>query len=64
MGSVRDHLFLKRIQADLFQPEMALKVGVSVRKVQAWEHDKIIPTADEWQILTSILLMDSAFPKC
>jgi DNA-binding transcriptional regulator YiaG len=34
-----DHLLLKRIKADLAQPDLAVKAGVSVRKVKAWEHD-------------------------
>jgi hypothetical protein len=33
---------LKRIKANLSQLEMAVKAGVSVRKVKAWEHDQII----------------------
>jgi DNA-binding transcriptional regulator YiaG len=59
-----DHLLLKRIEADLSQPEMAVKLKVSVWKVKAWEHDQIIPTADEWRALESILNLDSEFPKC
>jgi DNA-binding transcriptional regulator YiaG len=31
-----DYLLLKRIEADLSQPELAAKSGVSVRKVKAW----------------------------
>jgi ribosome-binding protein aMBF1 (putative translation factor) len=54
---------LKRIEADLSQPEMAVKLKFSVRKVKAWEHDQIVPTADEWRVLESILNMDCAFPK-
>jgi DNA-binding transcriptional regulator YiaG len=59
--TVGDHLLLKRIKANLSQLEMAVKAGVSVRKVKAWEHDQIIPTADEWRVLTGILHLDSAF---
>ena len=58
-----DHLLLKRIEANLSQPEVAIKAGVSVRKAMAWEHDQIVPTADEWRVLTGILHLDSTFPK-
>jgi DNA-binding transcriptional regulator YiaG len=53
--TVGDHLLLKRIQANLSQPDVAVKAGVSVRKVKAWKNDQIIPTADEWRVLTGIL---------
>jgi len=33
-----DHLLLKRIKANLSQPEVAIKAAVSVRTVKAWEH--------------------------
>jgi transcriptional regulator with XRE-family HTH domain len=39
-----DYLLLKRIKADLSQQELAVKSGVTVRKVKAWEHDQSIPT--------------------
>jgi DNA-binding transcriptional regulator YiaG len=58
-----DHLLLKRIEANLSQAEMAIKSGVSVRKVKAWEHDHIEPTEAEWQVLAGILRLDSTFPK-
>jgi DNA-binding transcriptional regulator YiaG len=58
-----DHLLLKRIKADLSQPELATKAGVSVRKVKAWEHDQISPTADEWRTLVGILNLESECPK-
>jgi DNA-binding transcriptional regulator YiaG len=61
--TVGDHLLLKRIQADLSQPEMAAKLKISVRKVKAWEHDQIVPTTAEWRVLTDILRLDLAFPK-
>ena len=56
-------ILLKRIEADLSQPEMAVKAGVSVRKVQAWEHDKIIPTGIEWRVLAGVLHLDSSLQK-
>jgi len=40
-----DHLLLKRIEANLSQPEVALQVGVSELTVRAWEHDPSPPTA-------------------
>jgi ribosome-binding protein aMBF1 (putative translation factor) len=58
-----DCLLLKRIEADLSQPELAVKSGVSVRKVKAWEHDQIIPSEAEWQALAGILHLDLAEPK-
>jgi hypothetical protein len=50
-----DHLLLKRIAANLSQPEVAEKTGVVVRRVKAWEHDQIKPTESEWRILASVL---------
>ncbi len=56
-----DHLLLKRIEANLSQPEVAQKVGVSTRTVRKWEHGQVCPTEDHWQVLASILRLDSAF---
>ena len=61
--SLGDYLLLKRIEADLSQPELAVKSGVSVRKVKAGEYDDIAPTEAEWQVLAGILHLDSTFPK-
>ena len=58
-----DYLLLKRIEANLSQPELAVKSGVSVRKVKAWEHDHITPTEAERQVLAGILRLDSTYPK-
>jgi DNA-binding transcriptional regulator YiaG len=58
-----DYLLLKRVEANLSQPELAIKSGVSVRKVKAWEHDQIAPTEAEWQVLAGILRLDLRFPK-
>jgi DNA-binding transcriptional regulator YiaG len=58
-----DYLLLSRIKADLSQPELAEKSGVSVRKVKAWEYDQITPTTAEWQVLAAILHLDSTCPK-
>src|ERR1039457_6437685 len=60
--SLGDYLLLKRIEADLSQPELAVKSGASVRKVKAWEHDHITPTETEWQVLAGILRLDSTVP--
>jgi DNA-binding transcriptional regulator YiaG len=57
-----DHLLLKRVQANLTQPEVAIKAGVSERTVRAWEHDQSLPTEIQWQVLVDILKLDSAFP--
>jgi hypothetical protein len=61
--TVGDHLLLKRIKANLSQPEVALKAGVSERMVRAWEHDQSLPTEAQWLVLASILGLDSTFPK-
>jgi DNA-binding XRE family transcriptional regulator len=58
-----DYILIKRIQADLTQPELAGKVGISARKVSAWEHDQVVPTIIEWQILAHLLNLDFAYPK-
>ena len=61
--TVGDHLLLKRIKANLSQPEVALQAGVSERMVRAWEHDQSLPTEAQWQVLAGILGLDSTFPK-
>jgi hypothetical protein len=58
-----DYLLLKRIEANLSQPEVAAKVGVPERTVRAWEHDDLLPTKAQWQLLAGILRFDSMFPK-
>jgi len=58
-----EHLLLKRIEADLSQPEVAQKAGVSVRTVRKWEHGIVCPTEGHWQVLKEILRLDSSFPK-
>ena len=58
-----DHLLLKRIQANLSQPEVAVKAGVSELTVRAWEHDQSLPTEAQWQVLVGVLRLDSTFPK-
>jgi len=58
-----DHLLLKRIQANLSQPEVAVKAGVSELTVRAWEHDQSLPTEAQWQVLAGILCLDSTFLK-
>ena len=58
-----DHLLLKRIEANLSQPEVAQKAGVSVRTVRKWEQGIVCPTEGHWQALTDILRLDFSFPK-
>lgn len=60
--TVGDHLLLKRIKADLSQPELAQKTGFTVRKIKAWEHDWIVPTETQWLILAPILGLESTPP--
>jgi len=54
-----DRLLLKRIEANLSQPEVAQKAGVSVRTVRKWEHGIVCPTEQHWQMLTGILNLNS-----
>ena len=61
--TVGDHLLLKRIKANLSQPEVAEKAGVTERAVRAWEHDQLLPTEAQWQVLAGILRLDATFPK-
>ena len=55
-----DYLLLKRIKADLSQPEVAARTGFTVRKVKTWEHDRITPTKAEWDILAEVLDLETA----
>jgi DNA-binding transcriptional regulator YiaG len=56
-----DRLLLKRIKADLSQPEVARKVEVSVHTVRKWEHGIVCPTEGHWQILNQLLCLDDPF---
>ena len=58
-----DHLLLKRIEADLSQPEVAIKAGVSTQTVRKWEHGLACPTEEHWQALSHILRLDSMLIK-
>jgi DNA-binding XRE family transcriptional regulator len=58
-----DHLLLKRIEANLSQPEVAVKAGVSELMVRTWEHDRMRPTEAQWLVLTNILRLESVFHK-
>ena len=53
-----DHLHLQRIKANLSQPEVAQKTGVSVRMVRKWEYGLACPTERHWQALKLILHLD------
>jgi DNA-binding transcriptional regulator YiaG len=57
-----DYILLKRIEANLSQPEVAQKAGVSVRTVRKWEHGQTCPTEDHWQKLGDILHLDFPLP--
>jgi DNA-binding transcriptional regulator YiaG len=50
-----DHLLLNRVAANLSQPELAAKTGFSVQKLKMLEHDQVIPTQAEWQLLVEVL---------
>jgi hypothetical protein len=58
-----DYLLLKRIEADLSQPEVAVKAGVSTRTVRKWEHGLSCPTEGHWQALAGFLTLDSVHIK-
>ena len=60
-NTLGDCLLLKRREAHLSQPEMAVKLTISVRKVRAWEHDELLPTEVEWQPLANLLRIDLEF---
>lgn len=55
-----DYLLLKRIEADLSQPELVVKSSVTVRKIKAWEHYQSLPTEGEWELLAKILNLEVA----
>ena len=57
-----DRLLLKRIEANLTQPEVAEKAGVSVRTVRKWEYGIACSTEGHWQVLKVILRLDEALP--
>jgi DNA-binding transcriptional regulator YiaG len=50
-----DYLLLKRIEMNLSQPELAQIMGVTDRKIRAWERDAEPPTEIEWQSLAKAL---------
>ena len=56
-----DHLLLKRIEANLTQPEVAQMAGVSTRIVRKWEHGHACPTEPHWQTLVQLLGLNSQF---
>jgi len=56
-----DQLHLQRIKANLSQPEVAQKAGVSTRTVRKWESGQVCPTEDHWQVLALLLHLDSQF---
>jgi hypothetical protein len=53
-----DQILLKRIKANLSQPEVAKMLGVSIRTVSKWEHGTVCPTEHHWQILNLIFSLD------
>ena len=56
-----DYLLLKRIEADLSQPEVALKLAVTVRTIRAWEHDQSFPSQAQWLVLAGILGLETVW---
>ena len=55
-----DYLLLQRIKADLSQPELSVKTGFTVRNIMTWEHDLILPSEAEWQVLAKVLDLETA----
>jgi hypothetical protein len=53
-----DQIHLKRIEANLSQPEVARKLGVSIRTVSKWENGMVCPNEDHWQVLNRIFRLD------
>jgi ribosome-binding protein aMBF1 (putative translation factor) len=53
-----DRILLKRIEANLTQPEVAQILGVSIRTVSKWEQGAVCPTEYHWQGLSRILSLD------
>ena len=49
----------KILGTDPFKPEVAVKAGVTVGKIKAWEHDQIMPTDAQWEALEMVLALDS-----
>jgi len=60
--TVGEWLHVERIEADLSQAELAGKSGNAERRVQAWEHDKAVPTETECRTLAEILPLDTGIP--
>jgi DNA-binding transcriptional regulator YiaG len=56
-----DQLLLKRIEANLTQPQVAQKAGVSTRTVRKWEHGHVCPTEGHWHALKLLLGLDALF---
>jgi DNA-binding XRE family transcriptional regulator len=54
---------LARIKANLSQPEMAQKLGVSIRTVRKWEHGHACPDQDHWQVLAHHFGLDCQLLK-
>ena len=52
---------LKRIKAHLSQKQMAVKMGVTIHSIRAWENNDLLPTNAEWQQICSLLSVDPNF---
>ena len=55
-------LHLKRIEANLTQLDICRHLKIGERRVLAWERDRAIPTAAEWERLRDLLAFDSGLP--
>jgi DNA-binding XRE family transcriptional regulator len=56
--TVGDELLLKRIKANLSQAELAVKTGLTIRKIMDFEHDRRTPVASEWLALVQLLSLN------
>jgi hypothetical protein len=55
-------LHLKRIEANLTQLDICIRLQIGERRVQAWERDARKPSSDEWKALEPLLLLNSGLP--
>lgn len=50
-----DWLHIKRVEANFSQSEIAIELGVTERLVQAWERNRVVPTAEQRATLWAVL---------
>jgi len=55
LKTLGDVLRKRRCEVVMKQDELAVRVQVIKKKVQAWEHDETVPSAAEWKKLAEAL---------